>query len=161
MPAILKGWIDRVFCSGFAIGVPRADGHGWKRYGVGPLAGKRAMLAVTTGSKAEHMGPRGIHGPIADLLFPINHGLLHYAGATVIEPVLIHSAARMSPAQADAAAKRYAERLLGIERAPVLAYRNEHDGGFERGVMTDDATPGSGFGIHLPHAKGSAGEEPL
>jgi NAD(P)H dehydrogenase (quinone) len=45
MPAILKGWVDRVFAYGFAYGVGEHSDKRWgDRYGEGTLAGKRAML---------------------------------------------------------------------------------------------------------------------
>ena len=48
MPAILKGWVDRVYACGFAYGVgEHSDTHWGDRYGEGTLAGKRAMLVVT------------------------------------------------------------------------------------------------------------------
>ena len=43
MPAILKGWVDRVFSRGFAY----SSGH---KYGSGLLKGKKAMLCLTTGT---------------------------------------------------------------------------------------------------------------
>src|SRR5690625_52182 len=44
MPAILKGWVDRVFVKGFAYGVPDPTRPGSNlRYGNGGLAGKRAL----------------------------------------------------------------------------------------------------------------------
>jgi len=50
MPAILKGWVDRVYAFGFAYGVgERSDTHWGDRFGEGTLAGKRAMLIVTVG----------------------------------------------------------------------------------------------------------------
>jgi putative NADPH-quinone reductase len=50
MPAILKGWVDRVFAYGFAYGVgERSDKRWGDRYGGGTLAGRRAMLIVTAG----------------------------------------------------------------------------------------------------------------
>jgi NAD(P)H dehydrogenase (quinone) len=50
MPAILKGWIERVYAFGFAYGVGEHSDSRWgNRYGEGTLAGKRAMLMVTTG----------------------------------------------------------------------------------------------------------------
>src|ERR1700761_4683547 len=42
MPAILKGWVDRVFAYGLAYGVgEHSDQHWGDRYGEGTLAGKR------------------------------------------------------------------------------------------------------------------------
>lgn len=35
---------------------------------------------VTVGGKAESYTARGIGGPIDDLLWPINHGILYYPG---------------------------------------------------------------------------------
>ena len=35
---------------------------------------------VTAGGKADHFNARGIAGPIDDLLWPINHGILFYPG---------------------------------------------------------------------------------
>src|SRR5258708_14999110 len=65
MPAILKGWVDRVYAYGFAYGVGEHSDKRWgDRYGEGTLAGKRAMLVVTTGGWEEHYAARGVHGPI-------------------------------------------------------------------------------------------------
>ncbi len=62
MPAILKGWVDRVFAYGFAYGVGEHSDRRWgDRYGEGTLAGKRAMLIVTAGGWEEHYSPRGVN----------------------------------------------------------------------------------------------------
>lgn len=50
----------------------------------GTFIGKRAMLIVTAGGWAEHYSPRGINGPIDDILFPIQHGMLFYPGFEVL-----------------------------------------------------------------------------
>ncbi|MGE8201288.1 MAG: NAD(P)H-dependent oxidoreductase, partial [Variovorax sp.] len=77
MPAILKGWVERIYAYGFAYGVgEHSDTHWGDRFGEGTLTGKRAMLVVTTGGWASHYAPRGINGPMDDLLFPIHHGIL-------------------------------------------------------------------------------------
>jgi putative NADPH-quinone reductase len=65
MPAILKGWVDRVFARGFAYGV--GGSNRW-RYDNGNLKGKRAMLAITVGGPAQDYSERGINGPMDDLL---------------------------------------------------------------------------------------------
>src|SRR5438445_11813196 len=65
MPAILKGWVDRVFAYGFAYGVGEHSDRRWgDRYGEGTLVGTRAMLIVTAGRWEEHYTTRGINGPI-------------------------------------------------------------------------------------------------
>lgn len=82
MPAILKGWVDRVYAYGFAYGVGEHSDKRWgDRFGDGTLAGKRAMLIVTAGGWEEHYSARGVNGPIDNLLFPINHGILRRASA--------------------------------------------------------------------------------
>lgn len=48
MPALLKGWFDRVWHQGYAYGRRGSNGE-WIGYGDGFLAGKRAMLVVTMG----------------------------------------------------------------------------------------------------------------
>jgi putative NADPH-quinone reductase len=61
MPAILKGWVERVYAYGFAYGVGEHSDARWgDRYGEGTMAGKRAMLIVTAGGWEAHYGPRGI-----------------------------------------------------------------------------------------------------
>ncbi len=91
MPAIMKGWIDRVYAWGFAYGVgEHSDRHWGDRYGEGTFIGKRAMLIVTAGGWAEHYSPRGINGPIDDILFPIQHGMLFYPGFEVLPPLVFY-----------------------------------------------------------------------
>src|SRR3546814_4781852 len=68
MPAILKGWVERVYAYGFAYGVGEHSDTRWgDRYGEGAMAGKRAMLIVTAGGWESHYGARGIHGQIDDI----------------------------------------------------------------------------------------------
>ena len=107
LPAILKGWIDRVYAFGFAYGVGEHSDQRWgDRYGEGTLAGKRAMLIVTTGGWKEHYSARGINGPIDDLLFPINHGILHYPGYDVLPPFVTYRVDRLDAAGFGLAAER-------------------------------------------------------
>ncbi len=55
MPAILKGWVERIFAFGFAYGVGVHEGEHWgDRYGEGRLTGRRAMLSTTMGGRAPH-----------------------------------------------------------------------------------------------------------
>ncbi|MBI1779401.1 MAG: NAD(P)H-dependent oxidoreductase [Proteobacteria bacterium] len=116
LPAILKGWVDRVFAAG-----GRIYGGG-KWYDRGVFAGKRAMCAVTIGGPRTMYSERGLNGPIADILFPINHGMLYFTGFSVIEPFLVHAPARMSDEERAAELDRYRARVLGLATAPTIAY---------------------------------------
>lgn len=79
MPAIMKGWIDRVFVSGLCYG-------GRRFYDQGGLRGKRAMLSVTIGGQQHMFTHDGIHGSIEDMLKPVLQGTLAYVGLEVIPP---------------------------------------------------------------------------
>jgi len=150
MPAILKGWVDRVFATGFAIGVPKEGTGQWLRYGEGLLAGRRAMVAVTTGGREAQFGARGIHGPIDDLLFPINHGILHYVGLEAVAPWVAYQTTRLTAEAADDLATDYLARLLSIFDTPAIGYRSENDGDYDdRQVLRPDIATGAGFAAHI------------
>jgi NAD(P)H dehydrogenase (quinone) len=97
-PAILKGWVDRVFAAGFAYG-----GGRWFDRGV--FRGKQAMLVLTTGGPESAYSPEGLQGDISQILFPIQHGVLHYTGFDVLPPFIAFGASYRS--------EEGKERLLG------------------------------------------------
>jgi NAD(P)H dehydrogenase (quinone) len=120
MPAILKGWVDRVYAYGFAYGVGEHSDKRWgNRYGEGTLAGKRAMLLVTTGGWEEHYSARGIKCPIDDLLFPINHGILYYPGYDVLPPFVVYRVDRLAEASLRSACARGCGRLRPPHPSPI------------------------------------------
>ncbi|URN03949.1 NAD(P)H-dependent oxidoreductase [Actinomadura madurae] len=96
MPAILKGWFDRVFVQGFAFGVTDDRGR-TLRYGDGGLAGRRALVVTTAGARATGLSPRGVHGAAEDVLFPLLHGTLFYTGMDVLPPLVVTGADRATP----------------------------------------------------------------
>lgn len=114
LPAIMKGWIDRVLAVGRAYG-------GGRYFSRGVFAHKLAMCAVTVGGPAEAYSANGVYGPIEPILYPINHGILNFVGFTVVEPFVVHGPARMSPEQRAACLVRYRSRLLNLNIAPVIA----------------------------------------
>lgn len=79
MPAIMKGWLDRVLVSGICYG-------GKRFYDRGGLKGKQAMLAITIGSRPHMLVADGVHGELNDMLRPILRGTLAYTGMTVLPP---------------------------------------------------------------------------
>jgi NAD(P)H dehydrogenase (quinone) len=128
LPAILKGWVDRVFASG-----GRIYGGG-KWYDRGVFVGKRAMCSVTIGGAAPIYSEQGLNGPIDAILFPIHHGMLYFTGFTVVEPFLVHAPGRIGNDERAAYLARYRERVLGLATAPTISYPGlaEYDSNFVR-----------------------------
>lgn len=162
MPAILKGWVDRVYAFGFAYGVgEQSDKHWGDRYGEGTLAGKRAMLLVTTGGWEEHYAAGGINGPIDDLLFPINHGILYYPGYDVLPPFVAYRVDRLDEAGFELAAERLRERMRTLATTPPIPYRRQNGGDYL--IPSLQLRPGlsdlgaTGFALHLNGAGAGGG----
>ncbi|WP_047460988.1 NAD(P)H-dependent oxidoreductase [Rhizobium rhizogenes] len=131
LPAILKGWVERVFAYGFAYGVGEHSDKRWgDRYGEGTLVGKRAMLIVTAGGWEEHYAPRGVNGAIDDLLFPINHGILYYPGYDVLPPFVAYRVDRLDESGFEANAERLRERMRTLGTTPPIPYRQQNGGDY-------------------------------
>ncbi|WP_425199392.1 NAD(P)H-dependent oxidoreductase [Paraburkholderia tuberum] len=89
-----------VYAYGLAYDVGEHSDARWgERYGEGRFAGKRAMLIVTTGDWESHYSARGINGPIDDVLFPIQHGVLYYPGFEVLPPFVVYRTSRVDDAK--------------------------------------------------------------
>jgi NAD(P)H dehydrogenase (quinone) len=85
VPAILKGWFDRVL----VMGVTWDSG---RIYENGLLRGKQAMVVASGGGPAEYYQPSGKHRATpTQILHPINHGTLAFCGLNVHEPFVITS----------------------------------------------------------------------
>lgn len=120
MPAIMKGWIDRVFAMGVAYG----GGHWFDR---GIMRGKRAMLAVTIGGTEQAYSPDGIYGCAADVLRPINHGIFAFCGFDVLAPFVAYAPARKSELERQEIFAAYADRLLNLDAVPRLPMLRSDD----------------------------------
>jgi NAD(P)H dehydrogenase (quinone) len=120
MPAILKGWADRVLARGFAYVAGR-------KYDTGMLRGKTAMIAATTGTSADTYAPDGIDGDIHTVLWPVHNGLLRYCGFDVIEPFIAYMPGRVGPEVRQRYLDDYRARLLDIEHAPRLFFHPAQD----------------------------------
>ncbi|MCQ4198971.1 NAD(P)H-dependent oxidoreductase [Streptomyces sp. NPDC058783] len=154
MPAILKGWVDRVFTHRFAYGVGVHDETRYgERFGEGTLRGRRAILSVTVGGPEPHYTDRGINGPIEDLLFPIHHGILYYPGLEVLPPFVLHGADRLTEGGFEDAAKAWKERLLSLETTEPIAFRPQNFGDYDipslRLKQGLEAPGRQGFGLHV------------
>ncbi|WP_454629182.1 NAD(P)H-dependent oxidoreductase [Bradyrhizobium cenepequi] len=157
MPAILKGWVDRVYAYGFAYGVGEHNDRHWgDRFGEGTFAGKRAMLIVTTGGWEEHYAPRGINGPIDDLLFPINHGILYYPGYDVLPPFVAHRVDHLDEKGFNLIADHLRERMRTLATTPPIPYRQQNGGDYlipSLQLRPELGDPGaSGFALHVENS---------
>jgi NAD(P)H dehydrogenase (quinone) len=156
MPAILKGWVERVYAYGLAYGVGEHSDARWgERYGEGRFAGKRAMLVVTTGGWESHYSARGINGPIDDVLFPIQHGMLFYPGFDVLPPFVVYRTSRVDDAKYVEVRDALGQRLDDLWTAAPIAFRPQNGGAYAIPALTlrDDLAPGRvGFAAHVDDA---------
>jgi NAD(P)H dehydrogenase (quinone) len=128
MPAILKGWVDRVFAYGLAYGY-KGEGNRY-RYGDGGLKGKRGILSVTVGGPMADYLPRGINGPLDQLLFPITHGMLFFAGMDVLPTYAVYGTGSITAAGVSAVKAAWRSRLERLfEDAPIL-FRRQNGGDY-------------------------------
>ncbi|PSL00240.1 NAD(P)H dehydrogenase (quinone) [Murinocardiopsis flavida] len=150
MPAILKGWFDRTFVKGFAFGVTDPHTGQTLRYGEGMLAGKRAMVVVTAGARESSLGPRGVNGELNDLLFPLQHGTLWYAGIAVVPPLLVHGADRATADDYTSSRARLRERLTALPTAAPIPFRTQNGGDYDADLVLRPhlAPHGSGPAVH-------------
>ena len=152
MPAILKGWIDRVYAFGFAYGTGKYGGKHWgTRYGEGSLQGKKAMLSVTIGGREAQYAERGINGNIDDLLFPIHHGMLWYPGISVLPPHVIYQAGRVNETTIEQYKADYLLRLSQLETTSPIPFRFQNKGDYdEQQQLKAGLGEGkSGLSLHL------------
>ncbi|AHV95745.1 NAD(P)H dehydrogenase, quinone family, Nqo1-like protein [Paenibacillus sabinae T27] len=116
VPAILKGWFDRVFASGFVYG------QGIGRYDKGGLKGRKAMVSTTTGSPREAFTPYGMDGDIHEkILYPIHHGMLYFAGFEPVEPFITWTPARDEEARIRYL-DEYKKQLQNFSAIPSILY---------------------------------------
>ena len=120
VPAVLKGWIDRVLAVGFAYG-------GGRWFETAPLAGRKALLSVTMGAKADRWGPDALFGDIEWILHPLRVGTLNFCGFEVLRHHVVHGPAAMTEAERKAVLMKWEERLKGLFDEVPLPFRRASD----------------------------------
>jgi NAD(P)H dehydrogenase (quinone) len=113
MPAILKGWVDRV------LAFKRIYSRDcWYDSGVG--RGKRAMVLMTTGSPGTSYGPMGLHATLETILAPIHKGVFWFNGFSPLEPFVAFAAAHGQDTDRHATLEALRARMNGIWTEPVI-----------------------------------------
>lgn len=163
MPAIMKGWVDRVFAYGLAYGY-KGEGNRY-RYGDGGLKGKRAMLSVVVGGPEDDYSPRGINGPLEQLLFPITHGTLFFPGMDVLPTHAIYGSGRITAAGVHAAKTAWRSRVERLFEDRPIPFRRQNGGDYPDGHILAEhvATGQTGLPAHVaqaPHRQQIGGSGP-
>lgn len=118
LPAILKGWFDRVFAYGFAY----ADGMRFER---GFFLGRRAIMGLATGGTRERFSADGVYGEIDTVLYPAQRCLLGYFGFEALEPFVAYAAPRVDDAGRATYLEAWAARLVeALDEPAWLAGRD-------------------------------------
>jgi NAD(P)H dehydrogenase (quinone) len=108
-PAILKGWIDRVFLPGVVHNIQEG-----KLYDTGLLKGKKAMLSYTTGATRDVYSSQGPHGDIDDLLKYITHNILELTGLEILPSFGIFGPAILSNDEVKRELKQFKEMINSL-----------------------------------------------
>ena len=127
VPAILKGWMDRVFVYG---GMYTSS----KRYDRGVCRGKKALFCVTTGASAKTCSYKGYEGETQLILWSAMYPL-RYLGFTVLQPFIIHGVHSNREGEAQEAyqhflstqLEEYRQLLNSLDTAPVIPYNCDSD----------------------------------
>lgn len=146
LPAILKGWIDRVF----AFGAAYDFGRTWEN---GVFVGKRAMLSLTASAPAAAFMPDGRNGDMERVLWPIHAGVLALCGFSVLPPFIVHGVPFIGAAAMQAELDRYRHCLRDLGSAQPLFFHPVADyEAYRLAPGIEPATPGQHRGPrrHLP-----------
>lgn len=150
VPAILKGWFDRVLSSGFGFDVRDPETGRTRKYGDGLLTGKRALIVVSFGESASALSQRGIAGDLDSVLYGLTHGTLFYTGIEVLPLHAIPEADDFDSMDVAREIARLRSRIAGLHAESPIPFRRMRGGDYtpER-VLRDGIAPGrTDLGIH-------------
>lgn len=104
VPAIVKGWFDRVLAFGFAY----VDGA---RFDSGLFPHKTGLICVTTGGTPERFSDQGVYGPIETVLSPVQKFVFGYLGMKTLPPFVAYAAPRVDDAARSAYLSEWRARV--------------------------------------------------
>lgn len=109
MPAILKGYVDRVFAVGVAYG-------GGRYFDGGVMRGKRAMCVVTVGGLPREYDGSGHYAPIDTVLYPVHRGIFEFTGFEVLPPFVAYGPNRVGASGRRSMLAELQQRMASIPR---------------------------------------------
>jgi NAD(P)H dehydrogenase (quinone) len=109
MPAVMKGWIDRVLAPGFGFN-PITN----SAYETGLLKGKSAMIATTTGASKEWYSEGGEHGDLNRHLESVTHCVFEYMGMKVLPSHIIYEVSSLSKEKGAEELEKYRKRIFEL-----------------------------------------------
>ncbi len=114
VPAMLKGWLERVLSAGFAYGAGRL-------FDQAGLSGTRALLSFTTNGQESSYTEDGWHGPISDTLTPLHQGL-RFVGFEPLKPFIAWNVHRCAAEERTAMIAAVTDRMAGIAQETPIPY---------------------------------------
>lgn len=150
VPAILKGWFDRVLVSGFAFGNDPDTGQRM-RFENGRFRGKRVLVLTTLGDRPKAIGPRGKSGELCELLFGLLHGTFAYTGMDVLPPMAFPSVDFTDDESYARVEHALRGRLDHLFEAGPISYRPQFQGDYtEEWELIPEVRPGeTGLSVHV------------
>lgn len=125
MPAILKGWVDRVFAMGRIYGGPKLYENGLGQ------ARRPARILLTTGGPPEHYDSLGLNPPMSSILATIEHGIFWFNGFLPLPATVAYGPARWTPEQRTAFLQQASEEASNLMQQPpsILPRMEQFEGG--------------------------------
>ncbi len=151
MPAILKGWIDRVFVYGKMY-------RSVMRYDKGICAGKKMIACVTTGATEDSCSHNGKEGDTRLHLWPILYAF-RYLGFDVLQPEIFHGVGGIAFIEGregglstlETYSNRWTDSLEALSARPSVQYNRDEE--FDETKKLFSETPiYSPFIRHNPNA---------
>lgn len=127
MPAILKGWMDRVFVYGCMY-------RSTMRYDTGICSGKKVIACVTTGAGEDNCAYNGKEGDTRLHLWPIQFPF-RYLGFDVYEPEILHGVGGVAFIEGhegglsilDAYCNRWAATLETLSARTIIPFNSDQE----------------------------------
>jgi NAD(P)H dehydrogenase (quinone) len=113
LPAVLKGWVDRV------LAFTRTYSYA-QMYTTGVFKGKRAILSFTTGGPGAMYTDDGFNGDINGILRPIHRGIFEFVGFSVLRPNILYAAAHGTDDDRKAFLGEWAKRVVTLHEEPAI-----------------------------------------